>query len=65
MLDDTILLTTGEYDEWGIQIWKKYYGYMKSYSPYDNVKLASLSQYVYIDWFAWLQVQYWEPAMGC
>jgi protease II len=40
-----------EYDEWGIQM-KKYYGYMKSYSPYDNVKLANLSKYVYIDWFA-------------
>jgi oligopeptidase B len=36
MLDETIPLTTGEYDEWEIQM--LYYKYMKSYSPYDNVK---------------------------
>jgi oligopeptidase B len=38
MLDDTIPLTTGEYDEWGNPNEKKYYDYMRSYSPYDNVK---------------------------
>ncbi|HLT65786.1 MAG TPA: S9 family peptidase, partial [Flavobacterium sp.] len=37
MLDDTIPLTTGEYDEWGNPNEKEYYEYMKSYSPYDNV----------------------------
>ena len=37
MLDDTIPLTTGEYDEWGNPNDKKYYDYMLSYSPYDNV----------------------------
>ena len=37
MLDDSIPLTTGEYDEWGNPHDKQYYDYMKSYSPYDNV----------------------------
>ena len=37
MLDDSIPLTTGEYDEWGNPNDKKYYNYMKSYSPYDNI----------------------------
>ena len=38
MLDETIPLTTGEYDEWGNPNNKDYYDYMKSYSPYDNVE---------------------------
>ena len=38
MLDDTIPLTTGEYDEWGNPNEKEYYDYMLAYSPYDNVK---------------------------
>ena len=38
MLDESIPLTTGEYDEWGNPNDKEYYDYMKSYSPYDNVK---------------------------
>lgn len=38
MLDDTIPLTTGEYDEWGNPNDEEYYHYMKSYSPYDNVE---------------------------
>ncbi|MBD3725347.1 MAG: S9 family peptidase, partial [Flavobacteriaceae bacterium] len=38
MLDDSIPLTTGEYDEWGNPNEKEYYDYMLSYSPYDNVK---------------------------
>ena len=37
MLDDSIPLTTGEYDEWGNPNNKEYYDYMLSYSPYDNV----------------------------
>jgi len=41
MLDDTIPLTTGEYDEWGNPNEKDYYEYMKSYSPYDNVGFLS------------------------
>jgi oligopeptidase B len=38
MLDETIPLTTGEYDEWGNPNDKEYYEYMLSYSPYDNVE---------------------------
>jgi oligopeptidase B len=38
MLDETIPLTTGEFDEWGNPKEKVYYEYMLSYSPYDNVK---------------------------
>ncbi|MBC7428201.1 MAG: S9 family peptidase, partial [Bacteriovorax sp.] len=38
MLDSSLPLTTGEYEEWGNPNKKKYYEYMKSYSPYDNVK---------------------------
>jgi oligopeptidase B len=62
MLDDSIPLTTGEYDEWGNPNNKKYYDYMLSYSPYDNVK-----EQVYPNLFVSTglhdsQVQYWEPA---
>jgi oligopeptidase B len=41
MLDDHDSLTTGEYDEWKPNV-KKYYDYMLSYSPYDNVKKQNL-----------------------
>src|SRR5690606_14813898 len=41
MLDDSIPLTTGEYDEWGNPNKKEYYDYMLAYSPYDNVKRQS------------------------
>ena len=44
MLDDTIPLTTSEYDEWGNPNEKEYYEYMLSYSPYDQVKETRLSQ---------------------
>jgi oligopeptidase B len=43
MLDDSIPLTTGEYDEWGNPNDKLYYNYMKSYSPYDNIEKSGLS----------------------
>lgn len=62
MLDETIPLTTGEYDEWGNPNVKKYYDYMKSYSPYDNVK-AQVYPNLYISTGLHdSQVQYWEPA---
>lgn len=62
MLDDSIPLTTGEYDEWGNPNDKEYYDYMKSYSPYDNVKaLAYPNMYVSTGLHD-SQVQYWEPA---
>jgi oligopeptidase B len=62
MLDDTIPLTTGEYDEWGNPNVKKYYTYMKSYSPYDNVKAQDYPNMYISTGLHDSQVQYWEPA---
>jgi oligopeptidase B len=62
MLDDTIPLTTGEYDEWGNPNVKKYYIYMKSYSPYDNVKAQDYPNMYISTGLHDSQVQYWEPA---
>lgn len=62
MLDDTIPLTTGEYDEWGNPNEKKFYKYMKSYSPYDNVKAQSYPNILVTTGLHDSQVQYWEPA---
>jgi oligopeptidase B len=62
MLDDTIPLTTGEYDEWGNPNVKKYYTYMKSYSPYDNVKALDYPNMYISTGLHDSQVQYWEPA---
>ncbi len=62
MLDDTIPLTTGEYDEWGNPNQKEYYDYMKSYSPYDNVESKSYPNMYVSTGLHDSQVQYWEPA---
>ncbi|MEZ4779476.1 MAG: S9 family peptidase [Flavobacteriaceae bacterium] len=62
MLDDTIPLTTGEYDEWGNPNEKDYYDYMKSYSPYDNVVAKSYPNMLVTTGLHDSQVQYWEPA---
>ncbi|WP_397362844.1 S9 family peptidase [Olleya sp. R77988] len=62
MLDDSIPLTTGEYDEWGNPNNKDYYSYMKSYSPYDNVEAKSYSNLLVTTGLHDSQVQYWEPA---
>jgi len=62
MLDDTIPLTTGEYDEWGNPNVKKYYDYIKSYSPYDNVKSQDYPSMYVSTGLHDSQVQYWEPA---
>ena len=62
MLDDTIPLTTGEYDEWGNPNDKKYYDYMLSYSPYDNVKAQDYPNMYVATGLHDSQVQYWEPA---
>jgi len=62
MLDDSIPLTTGEYDEWGNPNQKDYYDYMKSYSPYDNVKHQSYPNLLITAGLNDSQVQYWEPA---
>jgi oligopeptidase B len=62
MLDDTIPLTTGEYDEWGNPNEKEYYDYMKSYSPYDNVTAQKYPNMLVTTGLHDSQVQYWEPA---
>ena len=62
MLDDSIPLTTGEYDEWGNPNNKKYYDYMLSYSPYDNVKEQEYPNMYVSTGLHDSQVQYWEPA---
>jgi len=62
MLDDSIPLTTGEYDEWGNPNDKTYYEYMKSYSPYDNIKNQQYPNLLITAGLHDSQVQYWEPA---
>jgi oligopeptidase B len=62
MLDETIPLTTGEYDEWGNPNEKIYYDYMKSYSPYDNVAAQDYPNTLITTGLHDSQVQYWEPA---
>ncbi|GHC52262.1 oligopeptidase B [Ulvibacter litoralis] len=62
MLDDSIPLTTGEYDEWGNPNEPEYYEYMKSYSPYDNVAPLAYPNMLVTTGLHDSQVQYWEPA---
>ena len=62
MLDDSIPLTTGEFDEWGDPNDKKYYDYMLSYSPYDNVERKEYPNLLVTTGLHDSQVQYWEPA---
>lgn len=62
MLDDTIPLTTNEYDEWGNPADKVYYDYMLSYSPYDNVARQDYPALLVTTGLWDSQVQYWEPA---
>ena len=62
MLDESIPLTTGEYDEWGNPNHEEYYHYIKSYSPYDNVKEQAYPNMLVTTGLHDSQVQYWEPA---
>ncbi len=62
MLDDSIPLTTGEYDEWGNPNQKEYFDYMLSYSPYDQVSAQEYPNTLIITGYHDSQVQYWEPA---
>ncbi len=62
MLDESIPLTTGEYDEWGNPNVKKYYDYMLSYSPYDNVEAKEYPNMLITTGLHDSQVQYWESA---
>lgn len=61
MLDDSIPLTTGEYDEWGNPNQKDFYHYMLAYSPYDNVKAQDYPNLLVTSGLHDSQVQYWEP----
>ena len=62
MLDESIPLTTGEYDEWGNPNDKAYYEYILSYSPYDNVERKAYPNLLVTTGLHDSQVQYWEPA---
>jgi len=62
MLDSSIPLTTGEYDEWGNPNDPEYYEYMKSYSPYDNVVEKEYPNMLVTTGYHDSQVQYFEPA---
>jgi oligopeptidase B len=62
MLDETIPLTTFEFDEWGNPKNKEYYDYMKSYSPYDNIEKKDYPNILVTSGYWDSQVQYWEPA---
>jgi oligopeptidase B len=62
MLDESIPLTTNEYDEWGNPAEKKYYDYMLSYSPYDNVTKQAYPAMLVTTGLWDSQVQYFEPA---
>ena len=62
MLDESIPLTTGEYDEWGNPNEKEYYNYILSYSPYDNVSQINYPNLLVTTGLYDSQVQYWEPA---
>lgn len=62
MLDESIPLTTGEYDEWGNPNDKTYYDYIRRYSPYDNVSAQPYPHLLVTTGLHDSQVQYWEPA---
>ncbi len=62
MLDETIPLTTGEFDEWGNPEEKEAYDYILSYSPYDQVSVKEYPNMLITTGYFDSQVQYWEPA---
>ncbi len=62
MLDETIPLTTSEYDEWGNPNEVDYYNYMLSYSPYDKIEAKDYPNILVTTGLHDSQVQYWEPA---
>jgi len=62
MLDESIPLTTGEFDEWGNPKEKEAYDYMLSYSPYDQVQAKDYPNMLVTTGYFDSQVQYWEPA---
>ncbi|HMM36112.1 MAG TPA: DUF1028 domain-containing protein, partial [Thermoanaerobaculia bacterium] len=62
MLDETLPLTVGEFEEWGNPKKKDEYAYMRSYSPYDNLKKGAYPSILVKTSFNDSQVMYWEPA---
>jgi len=62
MLDDSIPLTTGEYDEWGNPNVKEFYDYILAYSPYDQLAAKDYPNMLLTTGLHDSQVQYWEPA---
>ena len=62
MLDDTLPLTTMEYNEWGNPNDVEYYRYMRSYSPYDNVREQGYPAMLVTAGISDPRVTYWEPA---
>ncbi len=62
MLDESIPLTTSEFDEWGNPTQREYYDYMLSYSPYDQVSAQDYPNILVTTGLHDSQVQYWEPA---
>ena len=61
MLDESIPLTTGEFQEWGNPKFEEYYHYMLSYSPYDQVESKAYPNILVTSGLHDSQVQYWEP----
>lgn len=62
MLDESIPLTTGEFDEWGNPKNEEYYRYIMQYSPYDNIETKAYPNMLVTTGYWDSQVQYWEPA---
>lgn len=61
MLDDTIPLTAGEFEEWGDPKIKEHYDYIKSYSPYNNIRATRYPDMLVTSGWNDSRVQYWEP----
>jgi len=62
MMDDKLPLTSLEYDEWGNPNEKKYFKYIKSYSPYENVEAKDYPNMLFLTAINDSRVGYWEPA---
>ncbi len=62
MMDSTLPLTVGEYEEWGNPADERYYRYMRSYSPYDNVERQAFPHMLVTAGLNDPRVSYWEPA---
>ncbi len=62
MLDDTLPLTTMEYNEWGNPNERAFYDYIKTYSPYDNVRPQAYPSMLITGGISDPRVTYWEPA---